>query len=212
MEYSFILTILPKVDGITAKQAETLYNMDYDGWISSCTRNSLLWGKCAGNVAHINSFNYFGTPDTYKVVIINNDTGEIKITDVIHRTDFQSNITIDIDTMQVVKHPSSSRIIKTFTVALILTVFVEIIIALIMKIKDIKIIFIANLITNIILQVALIYIPLPYLITFIIMEILVILSEYLIYKKHFSDIAKSKVIYYTVIANIISSLLTFIIK
>lgn len=206
------MTISHKVGGITAKQAETLYNMDYDGWISSCMRNSLLWGECAGNIEHEHFFNYFGTPDTYKVVIINNDTGETKITDVINRTDFQSNITIDIDTMKVVIKPSSSMIIKNFAIALILTIVVEIIIALIMKIKNIKTIFITNLITNIILQLALIYIPLPYMITFIIMEILVILSEYLTYKKYFSDIAKNKIISYTLIANVISALLTFIIK
>lgn len=206
------MTKLHKIDGITAKQAETLYNMDYDGWISSCMRNSLLWGKCAGNIEHEHFFNYFGTPDTYRVVIINNDTGETKITDVINRTDFQSNITIDIDTMGVVTKASSSRIIKTFAIALILTIVVEIIIALIMKIKNIKTIFITNLITNIILQLSLIYIPIPYMITFIIMEILVILSEYLIYKKYFSDITKNKIISYTLIANIISAFLTFIVK
>ena len=204
--------ILHNSDGITAKQAETLYNMDYDGWVSSCMRNSLLWGKCAGNIKHEHFYNYFGTPDTYKVVIINNDTGEIKITDVIHRTDFQSNITIDIDTMGVVTKASASNIIKTVAISLVLTIVAEIIIALIMKIKNIKTIFITNLITNIILQLALIYIPLPYMITFIFMEILVIVSEYLVYKKCFSDIAKNKIIRYALIANVISALLTFIIK
>ncbi len=199
-------------DGITAKQAETLYNMDYDGWISSCMRNSLLWGKCAGNIEHEHFYNYFGTPDTYKVVIINNDTGEIKITDVIHRTDFQSNITIDIDTIGVVTKTNTSNIIKTVAISLILTIVAEIIIALIMKIKNIKTIFITNLITNIILQLSLIYMPIPYMITFIIMEILVILSEYLIYKKHFNNITKNKIISYTLIANIASALLTFIVK
>lgn len=204
--------ILLNVDGITSKQAETIYNMDYDGWISSCMRNSLLWGKCAGNIEHEHFFNYFGTPDTYKVVIINNDTGETKITDVINRTDFQSNITIDIDTMRVVTRASSSKIIKTVAIALILTFAVEIIIALIMKIKNIKIIFITNLITNIVLQLALIFIPLSYMITFRIMEILVVIAEYLIYRKFFKDISKNKIITYTVIANIFSALLTFIVK
>lgn len=196
---------------ITIRQLETLHKINYDGWISESTRWSayFLFGNCNGNSKHEHYFNYFGTPETYKVVIIYNNTGETKVTDVIHRTDFSSNITIDVDTMNVVK---SAQNIKTIDISLILTVAVEIIVALIMKIKNIKTIFIVNLITNIILQLALIYIPLSYMLTFTIMEILVIITEYLIYKKYFNNIPKNKVITYTLIANIISALLTFIIQ
>ena len=223
---------------ITISQLETLHNINYDGWISESTRWGayLLFADCSGNSEHEHNFSYFGTPDTYKVVIINNITGETKITDVIHREDFSSNVTIDVNTMSVVSkanngfsnnvtidvntmnviskanNGNSFSNIKNIAIALILTIAVEIIIALIMKIKNIKIIFIANLITNIILQLALMYIPLSYMITFAIMEILIFIAEYLIYSKFFNDISKNKIITYTLIANIISALLTFIIK
>ena len=44
------------------------------------------------------------------------------------------------------------------------------------------------------------------------MEVLVIISEYLIYKKYLSELTKNKIISYTLVANLISALLTFIIK
>lgn len=61
-------------------------------------------------------------------------------------------------------------------IALVSTIGTEIIISLMMGIKNIKTIFISNLITNIILQLSLIYIPITYIITFVIMEILIIMS------------------------------------
>ena len=42
-----------------------------------------------------------GTPETYQVVIINNKTGEMKVSDTIHREDFTSIVTIDAKNMEV---------------------------------------------------------------------------------------------------------------
>ena len=180
--------------------------MNFNGWISSCMRNTLLFGKCAGNSEHEHTFTYYGTPDRYKVVIVNNDTGETKITNLINKADFQSDITVNVENMNVYRNKGRLNIAQT----LILTIVIEIIIALIMKIKNIKTIFIVNLITNIILQLVLIYVPLPYMFLFLAMEIEVIILEYLIYKKFFGDISKKKILSYTLIANIFSALLTFI--
>ena len=200
---------LQRIDGITAKQAEYLYNLDYDGWISSCTRNSMLWGDCAGNIKHEHYFNYFGTPKTYKVVILLNN-GETRVTDVIHRTDFQSEITIDVNTMEVVSKGKVLSNLKSIIIPLLLTIIVEIIIALIMKFKNTKVIILTNAITNISLQFLLIYSPLSYILTFAILEILIFITEYLIYKKYFKDISKSKIISYTLLANLITVILTFV--
>ena len=171
MKKNLILHMLQKKDGITVNQAKALYNMNFDGWTSSCMRNSLLWGKCAGNFENKHFFTYFGTPETYKVVIMNNSTGETKITDVIHRTMFDSEITIDVNTMKTTNSSSFLYIIKNIVISLVLTLVVEIVIALIMKIKNLKIIVITNIITNIILQLILMIIPLPYMFKFIFMEI-----------------------------------------
>lgn len=204
--------MLQKKDGITVNQAKALYNMNFDGWTSSCMRDRLLWGECAGNFEHKHFFTYFGTPETYKVVIMNNSTGETRITDVIHRTDFDSEITIDVNTMKTVNSINFLNILKTIAISLVLTLVVEIVIALIMKINNLKIIVITNIITNIILQLILMIIPLPYMFKFISMEILVIISEYLIYKKYFNDVPDKKLIIYVFVANLISALLTFLVR
>lgn len=210
------LTGYNDLETITIAQLETLHGINYDGWISESTRwdSYLLFADCRGNSEHTHHFGYFGTPDTYRVVIIDNCTGEIKLSDVIHRKDFASSITLDVDTMTTVSKASIGNLfsnIKSFAAVLLLTIAIELIIALLFKIKKIKTIIAANFISNSILQLALMLIPVPYMITFAIMEVMVILAEYFVYSKFFVETAKSKIIAYTITANIVTGLLTFVV-
>lgn len=199
---------------ISFGQLKTLYKINYDGWISESTRWGayFLFADCVGNSKHEHYFSYIGTPYKYKVLIINNDTGEIKLSDEIIREDFTSNITLDYQTMNIA--PKGSINIVEMAIALIITLTAEMVIALIMKLKNnIKLIIITNIVTNIILQTLLIIIP-PvgsYIIRFIIMEIVVIVSEYLIYKKYIKEQSTKKILSYTLIANLVTALLTFFI-
>ena len=79
-----------------------------------------------------------------------------------------------------------------------------------MKLKNIKVLLITNAITNILLQLLLIYTPLSYILTFAILEILIFLTEYLIYKRYFKDISKQKIISYTLLANLATVILTYV--
>lgn len=198
--------------GLTEDQTKTLYDINYDGWISASTRwhKYLLNSDCKGNSKFENIFSYFGTPETYKILIINNDTGEIKVSDVVNRKEFNSYVTIDYNTMKVRQQSIPFNGINTLIVLLI-TILVEVFIALIMKMKNIKTIIITNFITNIILQLVLIFVPLgSYILKFVIMEILVILFEFLIYKKFMKDQPQNKILIYTLIANILTGSITFI--
>ena len=197
---------------ITVEQLEGLHEINYDGWISEGTRWNayLLFADCGGNNQHEHYFSYFGTPETYKVVIVFNN-GETKITDVIHRTDFRSEITIDVNTMEVVSKENVSSTSKSILIPLLVTIIVEIIIALVMKLKNIKVLLITNVITNILLQLLLMYTPLSYILTFVILETLIFIIEYLIYKKYFKDISKQKIISYTLLANLATVILTFVL-
>ena len=222
---------------MTIPQLETLHGINYDGWISESTRWNayLLFADCKGNQRHRHEFGYFGTPETYKILIINNLTGEIRITDTIHREEFSSYVFLDYDEMAVVSSASDEMAvvssasdemavvsrasveslllnIKKCAVALILTIAVEIAIALIMKTKNIKTILLANILTNLLLQAALTYVSVSYLLVFIIMELLIILAEYLIYSKFFKAVSRNRIIAYTLTANIVSASLTFLIK
>ncbi|MGN1298677.1 MAG: hypothetical protein ACI4UE_01675 [Candidatus Scatovivens sp.] len=197
---------------ITVEQLKILHDINFDGWISEGTRWNpyLLFADCSGNSKHEHYFSYYGTPETYKVVIVL-DNGEIRVTDVIHRTDFQSEITIDVNNMKISERGNILTSLKAILIPLILTIIIEIIIALLMKFKNIKVIFIANVITNILLQILLINIPLTYISNFVILEILVFIAEYLIYTKFLKDIDKSKILSYTLLANLITAILTFVI-
>ena len=203
--------LLQKIGGISTGQAKKLYYMDFDNWKSTCTRNSLLWGECAGNTKHEHFFIYMGTPDKYKLVIINNDTGETKVSDIVNRRDFTSYVTIDYNTMKVKQNASISDKVVNIIMALVITIVIEIFIGLIMKMKNTKIIIATNLVSNIILQLILILVPVvSYLLKFIFMEILVVLFEFLIYKKFMKNQSHNKILLYTLIANVLTAFLTFI--
>ena len=202
---------IAEVRDITIDQAKQLYNIDYNGWISANTRNILLWGTCNGNNEHEHYFHYFGVPDRYKIIIINNDTGDIKVSDEIIRKDFTSKVMIDYSSMSI--SSKGSLDIKSIVLALLITIAIELIIALLMKFrKYIKVIIMTNTTTNILLQLSLNIISGNYLTKLIIFEILVIITEYLIYKKYMNEESAKKILLYALIANMVTACLTFIIK
>ncbi len=111
-----------------------------------------------------------------------------------------------------------NMIIKVLT-AIIITIFVETIIAIIMKINKYEVIIPVNIITQlllhsvtIILMIVMENIPLYF---YFIAEPLIVLIEYLLYSFLIKDIPKKKLCIYSLIANIASfglSLLTLLIK
>ena len=198
-------------EGLTEEQITKLYELNYEGWISESTRWSsyLLFADCAGNKDHTHHFSYFGTPTKYKVVIINNDTGEIKISDEIVRKDFNSSITIDYKTMDTISKKSNNSILMSL-IALILTIIVEVLIAHLFKTGYYKIITITNIITNLCLQIFLLLMANKLLLAFIIGEVIVIVCELLIYLYRFKDLSKFKIALYTLCANIVTIIISIL--
>lgn len=209
---------------LTEEQIKTLYNINYDGWISESTRcgTYLLFSDCAGpgyrgDEKYEHLFNYFDTPKTYRILIINNDTGETMISDVINRKNFTSYVTLDVKKMTVKQSgmnlKKSLKHYEIIILPLVITIIVEIIISLIMNLKKyIKLVAITNFITNIILQLVVYTTISSYynILIFAILEIAVIIAEYLIYKICMKDENKKKILIYTLIANICTALLTFV--
>ena len=199
--------------GLTEDEIQQLYKLNYDGWVSASTRaGRIIFSDCKGNADYHNSFGYFGTPEVYKIVIINKDTGEVKISKKIVRKEFNSEVTVDYNDMKVVE--TSVNIVKTFLVvalALIFTITIELIIALIFKTNNYMTIAITNLISNVLLQILLLVFTSNYLLVFIIGEVLVFASELLVYLLRFKNISKSKTVAYTLVANITTLLLSFIL-
>lgn len=202
---------IAKDRNITINQAKQLYNINYNGWISANTRNSLLWGTCNGNNEHEHNFHYFGVPDRYKIIVINNDTGEIKVSNEIIRKDFSSKVIIDYGSMNI--NSKGSLNVKNMVLILLITITIELIIALFMNYrKYVKTIVMTNIVTNVLLQLLLIIISGNYFTKLILFEILVVIAEYLTYKKFMKGELTSKILVYTLIANMITACMTFIIK
>lgn len=210
---------------MTVEQLEKLHKINFDGWISESTRwgEYFLFGNCNGNTKHQHFFNYFGTPETYKVVIINNDNEETKISDVIKRVDYNSKITVDYETM-VVKN-NINDFSRNFTkilpvlIPVIMTVIIEIIVLACFRMtnkRNTKIVLITNIISNLILQLLLIKIDKIPKITgstkmncFFIFEILILIAETFIYYKTLENEKSRKTILYAIIANLTSGFFTF---
>lgn len=199
--------------GLSDEQIEKLHSLNFDGWISESTRWGpyLLMSQCGGNSNYKNYFGYFGTPKIYKIVIINYDTNDIKISDVIKRKDFNSQVTIDYNNMKVVSKNNSIKTIIKGLVVLLLTVGIELLIALLFKIKDYKTIAIANLITNIWLQILLLVFVYHYFPALFFGEIIVIITELIVYLFKIKDVSKKKIVIYCLIANLLTALCTFFI-
>ena len=199
--------------GLSDEEIQQLYKLNYDGWISVSTRaGRIIFSDCKGNAEHQNNFGYFGTPEVYKIVIINNDTGEIKISEKIVRKEFNSKVTVDYNDMKVVE--TNINILKTIIIiglALILTLVIELVIALLFKTGNYTTIAITNLISNVLLQTLLLIFINNYTLVFIIGEVLVIGAELIVYLLRFKDISKSKTTIYTLVANLATILVTFLL-
>ena len=216
---------------------EPIYLYREDNWIATAMRDSLLWGCVCGNDEYIHTFNYFGTPDVFKIIIQMPDK-TLKVSDVIERKDFNARYTIDVNTMEI---DNDITIVERFLdlfikvlpyiIIVVITVVAEMIVASIIfsyKDFDIKenknIIIKTNILTNIAFQLIMVSLPDMlgdlnlfyginyfdyYMAVFIIMEIVIFFGEYFTYKNHLKLENKKVVLKYTLIANIITAMLTF---
>lgn len=193
---------------------KAIYKYNKDGWVATTLRNSILWGNIEGNTERTHTFSYFGTPTEFKVIIQFAD-GKVKTSDVFKRNTLTYNMYLDVDTMTGSENEQTAvRKTDYITIAkcLIITIVVELIIALIMKIDYFETIIIVNIITQACLQGGLLLNLTSYLKGFIILEIGIFVFEYLIYSIFFTRVTNKKIFIYTLLANLATAYLTFIIK
>ena len=216
---------------------EPIYKYKEDGWIATAMRDNLLWGSIVGNEEYTHTFNYFGTPDVFKVIIQMPD-GSIKVSDVINRMDFNARYTIDVTNMKIINNVSYIErafdvlsSVLPYIIIVVVTVIVELkISSSFLKHKEgnlkenKKIIITTNILTNLAFQ--LIMVSLPdlledirlidsfayfdyYIITFIVLEIIIFYGEYYTYKNRLKIENSEAILKYTLFANIITAALTF---
>ena len=198
----------------TQEQVKKLYDLNYDGWISESARWGafLLMSDINGNSDYTNRFSYFGVPDEYRVVIVNNSTGETRISDIFTRQNFDEYVSINYEDMNaMVGRGDIGRPLISALMTIALTVVAELVVAMLMKIKRWPVIVIVNIITNAVLQMAFFVIPLNYWVIFGVGEVVVFLAESIIYCALMKDEDRKKVVSYTFVANLASALLTFLV-
>ena len=198
------------VSSYSSYKDEPIYKYHEGNLYATTLRDFLLHGDVEGNKSHTHKFTYFGVPNEFKVIIQMSD-GTIRVSDVIKKTSFDYKVTLDVDTMTIVGK-SNHKVFKFFGL-LLLTIIVELLIAMLFKIKDYKVIFITNLITNSLLQLAIMrYLPIMgSMIILVIFELIVFVLEYLVYLKCLRNIEHKKKLAYTFLANLATALLTLII-
>lgn len=191
-----------------------IYKYDKGGWMATALREELLWGEIYGNREKTHTFTYFGTPTEFKVIIQFKD-GKTKVSDVFVRKVLTYNIYIDVNTMSSLNDDGSDQKLTlnymSLFKCLILTVSLELLLAWVMKIHYPKTIIIVNIITQIFFQIALLRNFSNYLTSFVILEIAIVIVEYLIYRKIFTRVTNKRLMIYTIIANFITAYLTFMI-
>lgn len=196
---------------------EPIYLYNDNGWMATTLRDGLLWGSIQGNEERIHEFTYFGVPNVFKIIIQMPD-GSLKVSETIKRNDFNARYVVDVETMEVIDGVSYFEKgwvvfndVMTYVIPAIVTVIVELLIAkkfMELTSKNKLLIIFTNLITNILLQLALVYINTMYVDVFSVGEIVVILVELILYLMLLEKTEKKKVIIYTILANIVTAFLT----
>ncbi|MBO4928519.1 MAG: hypothetical protein J5379_09770 [Clostridiales bacterium] len=194
-----------------------VYN--YDGYMFHITPV----GSCffASNERHTYRFTYT-VPSTFKVILLSAD-GDTVISEPITRTHFNSVCSFDVSTGKVKEDPLSW---KTFFVSaiccLVVTLLIEFILLAVFRFrigKCIKRFLVTNLLTQILLNVALVVLDrngitsLLFLIWWVFLEVVIVVIEALSYKDHFCDkedvVRPSENIAYAIVANLASALIEF---
>ena len=198
------------VDGYSDYKERAIYNYHEGYWYATTLRDFLLFGSVEGNKDYKHTFTYFGVPDEFKVIIELAD-GTLKISEKIKKTSFNFDVTIDANDMKVVNNSSKTNYLKHFEI-LVLTILVEVCIALLFKTKKYHIIALVNLITNITLQLLMINVSAfsTSILYFSLIEIIIVFIEGIIYLNILKT-NKKKIILYTILANLATAFLTFII-
>ncbi len=214
-EYTLDLLTKPKneeefykqiANNYTGYEDTPIYKYNDNGWMATTLRDSLLWGHIEGNSSKTHTFNYFGVPDEFKVIIQYKD-GTIKTSDVIEKTEFNYEMYLDVNTMKAEQRYTFN--LGNALTCMVITIIIELLIAMVINIDHSKQIILVNIFTQILIQCLRLFNFTSFMLSFIIAELLIFFIEYVIYKLLFRDTDNKTIIIYTLIANTITAFLTF---
>ena len=196
------------VDNYIDYQDRPIYKYHDGTWYATAIRDWLLFGSILGNSEYKHTFTYFGVPDEFMVIIEMPD-GTLKVTDKIIKTSFNFDIEIDVNDMKVTNMVGQETNYWKCLGILLLTIVIETLLALLFKTKKYHIIALTNLATNVCLQLLMFNFNLS-LFQFVLAEIAIVGIEAAVYLITIK-LNKTKIAIYTILANLITALLTFFI-
>lgn len=207
-------------DGLNKDMIRILKEYHEDGWRPALVTGTRvpLFGKLTGQRegdSMVHNFSYVGTPDRFKVIIVEK-SGKVTVSnDIIDRKAFKSIVYFDYATNRLWESSAVPAYIKQFIFTFTATLIVEGIILILFRFslrKNLKPFIGANLITQILLTLVvysamyfagsmaafLIYIP---------FEIVILIIECKLYKKFLRQHSARRRVGYAVVANLTSFLL-----
>lgn len=207
-------------DGYDENMIKILENYNEDGWRPALVTgtNVPLFGKLTGEKegdTMVHMFRYLGTPESFKVILVEK-SGKVTVSEnIIERKAFESTVYYDYATNRMWETSATLSYIKQFTITFTATLIVEGIILILFGFsikKNWKPFIGVNLITQILLTLVvfsamyfagamaafLIYIP---------FEIVILVIESKLYKKYLSEHSIRRRIIYALVANIVSFIL-----
>ncbi len=212
-----IYTNIHEVDELDKNMVSILEDYNEDGWRPALVTGTKvpLFGKLTGqregdNMVH--NFSYLGTPDRFKVIIVEKSGNVTVSKDIIERRAFESTVYFDYATKKLWETSAIPAYIKQFTMTFAATLIVEGIILVLFRFslkKNWKLFIGVNLLTQILLTLIvfsamyfagsmaafLIYIP---------FEIVILVIESKLYKKYLLEHSPRIRISYAIVANIVS--------
>ncbi len=188
-----------------------------------------LKGEKQDDGSFLHKFSYVGVPELFKIAILKQD-GTLIISDIVNRTQFQSVMTYDLRNVKITEDIVLSagkvsemipwiNMLIYFGIRLILTLLIEIAIALMFGFtfkKSFKVLLITNIATQIILNGIILFSDSTVnlftgILIFIIVEFLIIIVELITYLKFLTEKSKIWIAVYTIIANLMSIVVGFML-
>lgn len=207
-------------EGLDENMLNVLKEYNEDGWRPALVTGTSvpLFGKLTGTRegdVMVHSFSYIGTPEKFKVILVEK-SGKVTVSeDIVKRKAFESTVYYDYATNRLWETSAILAYVKQFIFTFTVTLIVEGIILILFRFslkKSWKPFVVVNLITQILLTVIvfsfmyfagamaafLIYIP---------FEILIFIMESKLYKKYLCEHSIRRRICYALVANMVSFVL-----
>jgi len=207
-------------DELNENMVSILEEYNVDGWRPALVTgtNVPLFGRLTGKSegdTMVHSFRYVGTPERFKVILVE-ESGKVSVSeDIIERKAFESTVYYDYATNRLWETSATLSYIKQFTTTFTATLIVEGIVLILFRFslkRNWKPFVVVNFITQILLTLIvfsamyfagamaafLIYIP---------FEIVILIMETKLYKKYLCEHSIRRRIFYALVANMVSFIL-----